>query len=241
MLKRNHLFLSLYQFGVTPSGTEYVVHCPKCSHLTHATGFQKDTGVAGGKKTCIYYIECQGEKSYEDPSGQRRNRRCAIALCLPGEYAPPPTPSEFLEQFTKHLTSDLESRKERIRRAHQFGKTYDTRTREEIGQVRSAIERGVREWAPAHDIRGPKLKALRQNALRLMYYQVNDEMEMVEPELRTVGDVRRELGNRLPQLTASYMHLRMMLANHDATQHALITLTRDSGQQPIHADDNILD
>ncbi len=207
VLKRNHLFLSLYQFGTTISGTEYAVRCPKCGSSTHATGFKKDIGVADSKRTCVNYIECQ---------------HCGIALCLPGEYAPPP--SEYFEYFHEQGAKIVESRKERARRARQFEDTYDTRTREEKSRVAKAIERRVREWATANDIRGSKFRDLRTHALGLMYYGVNDDMDMVEPALRTVGDVRRKLDELLRLETTA--ELRGRLKHHEATVRAWNALTR---------------
>ncbi len=227
MLKRNHLFLSVLEFRTTASRDEFVVSCPKCPGFTLAPEFKKDVGIIDGKRTTVYYIECQ---------------RCRMRLCFPSAGVAAPTPVEFTGYVREHIgTAVINARKERDRRVRQFENSYDTRTQDEKYRVKRAITRRVKEWAAANNIQGVHLQFLQQSALSLMQYGGNDNPDMVEPELRTIEDVRRELDKRLPHLTLTSLTMRMILERHDATQHALRMLTRDSGQQPIHKHDDILD
>jgi len=218
MLNRNYIFLSISQFSIPASSSEYNVECPKCERHTRSAEFKKDIGVKDGKRTCVNYIDCH---------------HCGIALCFPREDVPPP--GEFIEHF---LAESIDIRNQRARRAHQFEVANDTRTEKDKDKVKRAIEQGVKEWAAAHNIRGPKFRALRTQALGLMHYGANDDGDMVEPELRTVGDVRRNLDTLLTRIT--HAKLFLLLKHHDAATSLWTALTQ-GGQQPIHMDDNILD
>ncbi len=226
MLERNHFFLSVLQFKTTASRDEFLVVCPKCSHSTLTPGFKKDVGIIDGKRTTVYYIECQ---------------RCRMTLCFPSAGTSAPTPMEFSGYVREHIgTGIINTRKERERLVRQFEDSYDTRTQQEKYSVKRAIKQRVKEWATANNIQGVHLQFLQQNALSLAQYGINDDLGMVEPELRTVGDVKRELDKRLPHLTLTSLTARMILERHDATQHAVRKLMQDE-QQSLHKHDDILD
>ncbi len=213
MLKRNHIFLSIYQFATNDSGNENVVICPSCSCLTRTQIFKEDMAPMAGKLTCVKYIECQS---------------CVLCLCLPGEYAPTPADQQtgvFKASDTEQEAQRKEQeRRERVRRAQQFEQTLDTRTYIDRARVKKAIETRTRAWATEHDIVGEDLRALRHEVLGKMHYGVGPDLEPIEPALRTVGDVKRQLDSILEE---TLTRQPTFVAGDKVAARAWANITRD--------------
>lgn len=184
MVNRNYSFVSTAIFDFPESGIEFVVLCHRCAAPTQTPEPQKYIGSIEGKRVYVGYIEC---------------RKCGLALCFPGEYA---STDQLIDAFDQRAAEKAEARKEQDRRARRYELAHDTRTHEDKGRVEKAIRARVKEWATAHGIYGPEFRALRTQVLSFMHYRATPDLDIHDPELQTMGDVRRKLDGLLTMLTS---------------------------------------
>jgi len=208
MLERDYIFLSAQQFAACTG--DIAAPCPRCASLARMDAPRETKGVIAGKMTRVRYLVCG---------------KCGLRLCLPG---------------TEDLGND--DHKERARRARHFEKTFDTRTHVEKQRVKKAIETRIRQWMADNDLAptvdemtGVDLRSLRHEALSKMHYGATEDLELVEPEIRTVGDVRRKLDGILERIVTEYP---AFLEQDAIAARSWTTITRDWGTAPIGIDSN---
>jgi len=208
MLERDYIFLSAQQFAECTG--DIAAPCPRCASLARMDAPKETKGVIAGKMTRVKYIVCG---------------KCGLQLCLPG---------------TEDLGND--DHKEHARRARHFERTFDTRTHVEKQRVKKAIETRIRQWmadndlAPTVDgITGLDLRSLRHEALAKMYYGATEDLELVEPEIRTVGDVRRKLDSILERIVT---RPPAFIEQDEIAARSWTTITRDGVATPMGVDSN---
>lgn len=208
MLERDYIFLSAQQFAQCTG--DIAAPCPRCASLARMDAPKETKGVIAGKMTRVKYIVCG---------------KCGLWLCLPG---------------IEDLGND--DHKEHARRARHFERTFDTRTHVEKQRVKKAIETRIRQWmadndlAPTVDgITGLDLRSLRHEALAKMYYGATEDLELVKPEIRTVGDVRRKLDSILERIVT---RSPAFIEQDEIAACSWTTITRDGVATPMGVDSN---